>query len=128
MLPIVASLVLLGCTGYGHDVGQQVTRDHIRAIRLGMTRADVEALLGKPFAENHDEPDHTFLTYSRKPSGVRFFPMLWVHLQNGKVSGVYSRRYDRLLVHDDVPVYWLEGDIRMEGNQDDPGFNELFPK
>src|SRR4030095_13867817 len=93
LLGIVCSFALASCAGTGSELGTQVTRNHIRSVRLGMTRAELESVLGRPFEEKQEEPGYLVLTYSRRPFGVRFYPMLWVHLRDNRVAIVYAKRY-----------------------------------
>jgi SmpA/OmlA family protein len=125
LLPLVltASIAVSACVGTGRDLGTQVTRDHVRAVRLGMTRAEVEQLLGQPFDEKQEEPGHIVLTYSRRPVASRFYPMLWVHLRNGKVGEVYAKRYGLWVIDDDIGIYGLSDGTKFERSE----FSELFP-
>jgi hypothetical protein len=106
-LAIGASVALSSCVEAGRDLGAQVTRDAVRAVRLGMTQAEVEGILGAPFSEEQDEPGHVVLTYARRPFGVRFYPMLWVHLRDDRVGGVYAKRYGISIIDDDIGIYSL---------------------
>lgn len=106
---------------YGHDIGPQVTRHHIRAIRLGMTRAEVEALLGTPLEERHGT-----LTYSRPVFRVTFFPMVNVHLWDGKVDHVEVDRHGSPpgVIFEPYPIYLLNAD---EHHDDAQEFERLIP-
>ena len=123
-LVLVTLYILPACTGTGRDLGPQVTRDHVRAVRVGMTRTETETLLGAPFKEDIVEPGHVELTYSRPPFGSRYHPMLWVHLRNGKVAEVYAKRYGFFFIDDDIGIYGLNDDQQFER----PEFSQLFPE
>ena len=123
LLALAASIAILGCVGTRHDLGRAVTRDKIRAVRIGMTRGQVEQLLGQPFDEAQEEPGHVVLTYSRRPFGARFYPMLWVHIRNGKVDEVYAKRYGLWVIDDDIGIYGLSDGANWER----PEFSQLFP-
>jgi hypothetical protein len=88
-----------------------------------MTRAEVERVLGTPLAEEQEEPGHLVLTYSRPPFAARFYPMLWVHLRDGKVAEVYAKRYGFWVIDDDIGIYGLS----KETNFERPEFTQLFP-
>lgn len=91
-----------------------VTVEGVRAIEVGMDESAVRELLGAPLATGPSacsysadtyvrncEPDAFTYVYS-KPSGNPWYPMLWIHFDSGRVSGVYAKRYD---LFDDVGVY-----------------------
>jgi len=120
-----AWVTLSACADAGRDLGAQVTRDAIRSIRVGMTRADVEGILGAPFSEDQEELGDVVLTYSRRPFGARFYPMLWVHLRDGKVGSVYAKRYGLVVIDDDIGIYNLSSSREIASER--PEFNQLFP-
>jgi hypothetical protein len=71
------------------------------------------------------EPGHVVLTYSRWPFGARFYPMLWVHLRDGKVAGVYAKRYGLVVIDDDIGIYNLSRTREIASER--PEFKQLFP-
>ncbi len=117
---------MVGCVGTGADMGPLVTRDRVRAIEVGMTQPEVRAILGEPISvESHvGQNDETVkLTYTRHTLAVRFHPMLWVHLRDGRVREVYAKRYGSW-IDDDIGIYVLNADRRWES----PVFERLFPE
>jgi hypothetical protein len=62
-----------------------------------MSRDDVERILGRPVGvEKQDAPygpnPETLVYFHRLPTPVNF-PMLWVHLRDGKVYEVYAKHH-----------------------------------
>lgn len=112
-----------GCVGTNYYAGPLVTKQHIRAVHIGMSRTEVEQMLGVPLTVESDPADrHVVLTYTRRPTGVRYFPMLWVHMSDDRVREVYVKRYGFWLMDDDIGVYG-RGSVDFER----PEFAELFP-
>ncbi len=123
-LLVVLVLVWLGSNLLGAVVSSRtglapgVTRDGIRAVRLGMTREEVEAILGPPMSSERTpyRERGVTLTYSRPVPFARWYPMLWVHLREGRVISVYAKRYI-LWGIDDIGVYGLGAEGRWEGTE-----------
>jgi hypothetical protein len=114
--------VLQGCVGTRREAGPLVTRDRIRDIGVGMSRSDVERILGKPMDVEVEERDHLVLTYTRRPFGARYYPMLWIHLRNDKVSEIYAKRYGLWVIDDDIGIYGRGSEPAFER----PEFEQLF--
>lgn len=106
-------LASAGCLWSGHDVVGGVTCDRIRSLKLGMTRVDIEHVLGQPFREDTEIPGRVVLHYSREVAYARSYPMLWIHLQNDRLVEVYAKRYF-LWGLDDEAVYLLSDRGRWE--------------
>ena len=73
-----------------------------------MTEEDVLAILGPPFfgATASYDPEITTLTYSKPAYFAKWYPMLWVHLRDGRVRGIYAKRYS----------FWGEDDLGVYGS------------
>lgn len=101
-----------------------VTVDAIRAIQIGMTEEEVYSILGQPFHRGPAsfDPAVLTLTYSKPVFLARWYPMLWVHLRDGRVIEVYAKRYIGWGT-DDVVVYWLGEDGYWEAEL----FKQTFP-
>jgi SmpA / OmlA family len=127
-LPFVIPIVYVGLTWSGEsELTPKVNVRAIRQIRIGMSQAEVEAILGEPFStEKKDEyyygTNAYVMRYSKPVQLARWFPMLWVHLKNGKVEEVYAKRYILWGV-DDEGVYGLDVDRHWEATS----FKETFP-
>ncbi len=65
-------------------------------VRLGMERQDVEQILGMPY-DVADDPSagvgRQVMTYTQPARWAYSYPMLWVHLTDGRVHEVYAKRY-----------------------------------
>ena len=117
-------LVTAGCLTQS-NLPREVTADHIRRVELAMTRGEVEAILGSPVAVERREPEYygpdaMTMVYFHRLSLPRHYPMLWVHLANGKVVEVYAKRHN---IADSDGVYGLYADGRWETAR----FAETFP-
>jgi hypothetical protein len=124
LLPL---LTVIGCAGTAADMGTLVRRDSVRAVKLGMTQAEVQSVIGTPISIERymsNNGEMTTLTYTRHTIAARFHPMLWVHLREGKVREVYGKRYSLWILDDDIGIYELNVDRRWES----PVFEELFPQ
>jgi hypothetical protein len=81
------------------NIGPAITVENIRAIRIGMSRQDVERFLGVPLHVEADNATRTTtervdtLVYFRRLPPPLAYPMLWVHLRDGKVAEVYAKRH-----------------------------------
>ncbi len=123
-LLVVLALVWLGSNLHGAvatsrtGLAPGVTRDGIRAVRIGMTREEVEAILGPPMSSERTpyRERGVTLTYSRPMSFARWYPMLWIHLLEGRVISVYAKRYI-LWGMDDIGVYGLGAEGRWEARE-----------
>ncbi len=119
---IVALLVVLqaGCTW-----GPAISSEQVRAVELGMSENDVTAILGSPLQSG---PSTTFagrrtLSYNRwRP--VPRYPMLWVHLEEGKVVEVYAKLYTDWGT-EDQGVYALSSLLEFESTET---FEAAFPR
>jgi hypothetical protein len=114
--------ILLGRAG----LAPGVTRDGIRAVRAGMTREEIEAILGPPVSAAPTGYYHeggVTLTYARPVPFARWYPMLWVHLHEGRVISVYAKRYIAWGM-DDLGVYVRDGAQRWERAE----FEATFPR
>ena len=125
--PVCALLVAAcgfsyGCVGTSHAAGSLVTKKHIRAVRIGMSQNELEQTLGAPISVQIYSDDHRELTYTRWPTGARYYPMLWVHMTGNRVIEVYAKRYGWWLIDDDIGIYG-RGPVNFER----PEFEELFP-
>ena len=110
-----------GCVGTRHASGPLVTKNHIRAIQVDMSRTEVDQLLGPPLSCDVYRDDQT-LTYTRWPIGAHYYPMLWVHMTGDRVRSVYVKRYGATWLDDDIGVYG-RGVVDFER----PEFEALFP-
>jgi hypothetical protein len=95
--PLVGALVcaLLSQMVVWRDVAPGVSVTSLKSVVPGLSRAQVQELLGEPFSEEpyvaHIE-GNTVLRYSRPPWGAASFPQVDVVLQWGKVKSVYVHR------------------------------------
>ena len=134
----VAALAMLlvdciACTEIGSSLGPEVTPQAVRSIRVGMTRPQVEGILGPPtaFSKEHgetvfskDAPDRwDLMTYQGYKFRARWYPVLWVHLEDGRVVSVYAKRYGFWL-DDDWGIYSQSASEHWES----PEFERFFPK
>lgn len=108
----------------GSRLAEGVTVEAIRAVQNGMSEEEVITILGEPVAYTRPVhyPDTITLTYSKPAYFARWYPMLWVHLRNGKVVEVYAKRYIDW-GSDDVGVYGIGDDHRWETDL----FEQTFP-
>ena len=51
----------LGCAS--GSVGEVFTDEQVNAVRIGMTRLQVEGIIGKPFTMNRDQDKNVYYTY-----------------------------------------------------------------
>jgi hypothetical protein len=127
----VAALVLLACgqvtCGGANLASSRVTVKNIRRVSLGMSEAEVIAILGPPVMT---EPvadlgsQRKVMHYSRPAKGARWYPMLWVHLQHDRVAEVYAKRYI-LWGADDEGIYLLS---KEQPQPVATGLETAFPK
>ena len=133
---------LVGCNPMGQsDLAPGVGCAAIRKVRLGMTEAEVLAILGPPLEKKENytggmtcgptgcqpayPPGRTQLIYSREVPGARWYPMLWVYLDHGHLSEVYAKRYI-VWGADDIGVYDLSLGARTKAWERSE-FEETFP-
>lgn len=124
---LTAGLLVVGCVGTGADMGPLVTRDRVRAIKVGMTQPEVRDILGEPISVDSlvwQNDETVRLTYTRHTLTARFHPMLWVHLRDGRVREVYAKRYGSWILDDDIGIYVLNAERRWES----PVFERVFPQ
>jgi hypothetical protein len=84
--------------------GRVVTSDKVRAVAIGMSETDVQALLGPPAtAERPLHPGGRTLKYGGLTPQASSYTVVWVHLtRDNKVVEVYSKLY-RTSSPDDEP-------------------------
>lgn len=69
-----------------------VTASNVTRLKLGMSRAEVESILGAPTrVDGSPYPGQLMLVYGR-PAGPQY-PVMWVHLGDAGVSEVYVKRF-----------------------------------
>ncbi len=105
-------------------LAEGVTVEAIRIVQSGMTEEEVVAILGEPLerAPLVNYPDAITLTYSKPAYFAKWYPMLWIHLRNGRVFDVYAKRYIDWGI-DDVGVYGTGNDRQWETSL----FEQTFP-
>lgn len=125
LITVVALEILTsGCFSQA-TIGPQVTVETIRHVQVGMSRSEVERLLGSPVAvERRDEKFYgagaeTMIYFRRLPVPMQY-PMLWVHLRDGKVEEVYAKRQH---MFDSWGVYGLSNSRQWETAD----FTKTFP-
>jgi len=126
-ITVVLATTFAACAERVSSLAPLVTRDGIRAIKVGMTREEVEAILGTPitFSKEYADSDSDrwhLMTYSRTAFGGMWYPMLWVHLEDGRVSSVYAKAYAS-----DMSERGLYCHSESE-NWETPEFQRMFPK
>ena len=124
---IAVLLLFSGCNERGVGAAQDLSADRLRSIDVGMTRAEVENILGAPIAISGEYPDaerFELMTYSRAMLLARRYPVLWIRLEDGRVSGVYAKRYARWSLDDQLGLYGRSATSRWEG----PEFARLFAR
>ena len=119
-------VLVLGTMGIGgwwitHGVSRLangVTVEGIRAVRNGMAEEEVLAILGPPLGRrpSRHHPDLITLTYSKPAYFAKWYPMLWVHLRDGKVLEVYAKRY----------IDWGTDDVAVYGTGNGQWETDLF--
>ena len=144
---IMVSMVALGlgaCLFAGwwvtHGVrllAKGVTVEAIQAVQPGMTEAEVIAILGEPFERGPSGyPNEITFTYSKPAYFARWYPMLWVHFQDGKLYnltaqrrfGVFNPGHDNHRGLEKVGVYWTGIDgYGKEGWYKTELFEQTFP-
>lgn len=123
-LGAVSMLLSISCSEPGGGVAHGVTRGGIRSVQLGMTEDDVMRFLGRPLAVKADRARGvTTLEYSRPVRTSQSYPMLWIHLKDGRVKEVYAKRYLNWGL-DDEGAYVLSDAGRWEGRSFEEAFGE----
>jgi hypothetical protein len=90
-----------------------------------MSQAQVEGILGPPCSVETKDPSihgtgRQVLVYFKRLNSVRHFPMLWVHLKDGRVEEVYGKRH---LFLESEGVFGLSSGRRWESIY----FERTFP-
>ena len=127
----IALAVAIECGGacvIKSGLPSSVTASNVRAVKFGMSRKNVEALLGPPISTESgyvnacNSTDAQTLTYFRKPAfaAIVQYPQLWVSLCSGAVAVVYARVGDPI---DDEGIY----EMSKKGMWESPEFDKLFP-
>ncbi len=106
----------------GNHLADRVSIEAIRALQVGMTEEEILSIIGEPFDITHSSVDPFIMTftYSKRVPFARWYPMLWVHFQDGKVIEVYAKRY---FWGDDIGIYAVE----INGSWETPLFEQSFP-
>ena len=102
-----------------------VSASNIRRINVGMSRIEVEAILGPPIEVQTGDPQwfgrgYTTLVYFRRLQHPLQYPMLWVHLRNGRVEEVYAKHHN-FFDSDEIYV------ANKERHSESPRFATTFP-
>jgi hypothetical protein len=119
---LAAAVIACGCLTQS-NLPHGVTASNIRKVRLGMSRQDIEQLLGPPLAVElgmYGAQNAESLIYFRPLPPPLHYPMLWVHLRSGSVFEVYAKRHNAF---DSDGVYGLSSEHQWES----PRFIETFP-
>lgn len=104
------------------NLPEGVTVEAVRRVALGMSRQEVEGILGPAMQVEEGIPEfdgkgrQTLVYFRRMPPLLWRHPKLWVHLRHGRVEEVYAKR-------DDEAIYFLDADGSFEGKL----FRETFP-
>lgn len=88
-----------------------------------MTEAQVVQILGYPLVVTTDQTKGLKTLEFTRAVRARSFPMLWVHLQGGRVTEVYAKRYVWWGL-DDEGLYGLSG----SGQWETPAFEASFSR
>ncbi len=130
VIPLFILCILIIAIGWrvthgGSRLAEGVTVEAIRAVQNGMTEGEVVAILGEPLerAPSVNYPDAITLTYSKPAYFAKWYPMLWIHLRNGRVFDVHAKRYIDWGI-DDVGVYGTGNDRQWEETS---LFEQTFP-
>jgi hypothetical protein len=119
----VAALGVLAACRDDHAVAPGVTARAIRTLRIGMTEAEVVETLGAPLSVKADQNGSLKTLEFTRAVRARSFPMLWVHLTNGRVTEVYAKKYV-WWGFDDEGLYGLSS----SGHWESPGFEKSFTR
>jgi hypothetical protein len=129
VIAAAGTLLLVSSCGWtgASRLSPGVTQEAIRSVQLGMSQQEVVRRLGtpkrayRPQWAAHDNVQ-TF-EFSEPVDGARWYPMLWVHLQDNRVIQVYAKRYVLWGV-DDEGVYGLS----QSGRGETAAFMITFPE
>ncbi len=126
-------LILLVCIYFlffrsGANLSGNVTRDKIKKIEIDMTEEQATAILGQPYSlepyiQEHLGQQSFVMVYSKPVPWARWYPMLWIHLDDNSVTEVYAKRYV-LWGFDDKGVYGLTKEKKWENKY----FADTFPE
>jgi hypothetical protein len=107
------AVIMSGCASTARLASDRVDASRIRQIRLDMAESEVTAILGQPFSVERVpyRPGGVTMNYTKRAPYAWSYPMLWVHLSNGRVVEVYAKLYQGF---DDRAVYALGADRRWE--------------
>jgi len=103
------------------NLPQGITVESVRQVSLGMSKQEVEGILGPALQVEERNPQfygngrQTLVYFRGLPPWWRY-PKLWVHLRDGHVEEVYAKRNDEA-------VYVLNADGSFEGKL----FRQTFP-
>ena len=122
---LVAFGVVTGACFSQATIGPQVTVENIRQVKIGMSRSEVEDLLGSALAVEQEDPKFygagaELMVYSSRLPMPMEYPMLWVHLRDGKVEQVYAKRHH---IADSWGVYGITKSRQWETTE----FVNTFP-
>jgi hypothetical protein len=147
---LVIGLLAGGCMDQS-GLAPGVTRSGIRSVRVEMTETEVEEILGAPAARGDPRPiicgptserlrryelikdpnpgcwregplSSVTLIYFARPKLPGPYPMLWVYLRDGRVTGVHANKHNLVGSHG---VYWT---TRDGGHVEMPEFEATFPR
>lgn len=85
---------VMGAPWSSSDLPPRVTAQSILAIQPGMTRDEVQAILGMPVATRATGPTTEEWLYSRDVPRVRSFPRIKIRFESQIVDGVLAHRMD----------------------------------
>jgi outer membrane protein assembly factor BamE (lipoprotein component of BamABCDE complex) len=122
VLAVSTFLFTVACAS-GRNFAPSINAEKIRAVKLGMTRGEVEKLLGPPVLEK-DVFSLRSLQFTDDRTLAYSYPMLWVNLEKDVVVEVYAKKYVKF-GFDDEGVYRFAAD---SGVSEGPAFAELFVK
>jgi hypothetical protein len=122
---LAAALLLVLIFAQGREaLASGVSATGIRSIRTGMSEQDVNRIRGDPIDREDDTALHErTLLYAKPVRGARWYPMLWIHLRDGRVSVVYGKKSIWWRI-DDEGVYLLD----ESGHSENPYFEETFSR
>lgn len=105
-LVLVAIVLLFGWPWSGRDVAPGVTPAVVRALRLGMSRAEIEAVIGSPLAVEVEPSGAELWLLSRPVERVWSFPSIVLRISAGALQDVYVEQKVFWGV-DEEPLYSL---------------------
>lgn len=110
---LALAIVLSGCVSAARLASDRVDASRIRQIRIDMAESEVRAILGQPLSVERvpSMPDSATMNYTKRALYAWSYPMLWVHLEDGRVVSVYAKLYKGF---DDRGVYVLTADRLWE--------------